>query len=444
MMEKIKKYFRDFQIFKRRKDARGKANEDDADEHVESDEEMFAGSEEDDKPGDHRLNEGTHRKAPGFKRSVTVFVVIAGVLIFLFAYYNRHAEKRAREERPLPMGTTASQEPSTVTLGGAQGNMGPDTYKQYIAQLRETENAKRPSNGERPSARTANNRPDVDTTPEAARRIPTVPTFPSTNYSLPQPIQAPVLSEAEREAKALEDRYASPIAFSVGIASGQRSNGETGENGSTVESAVQRVQSRQPAASYQAPSNRVIQAGTMIPAMLFSGINTDAPGQVIAQIMADVYDTATHSTLLIPAGSRIVGKLDASSKTKGSGRIGVVFSTLLLPDGGSYSLGESLVAADSGGYNGISGKVNRHTGRVLSGGALAAGLAALGSYASGNTSTKDTYTGGQLAMQGALANLINTTSDIFKDAASIEATVTVKPGYEFNVCVVQAISFEQR
>ena len=73
----------------------------------------------------------------------------------------------------------------------------------------------------------------------------------------------------------------------------------------------------------------------MIPAMLFSGINTDAPGQVIAQIMADVYDTATHSTLLIPAGSRIVGKLDTSSKTKGSGRVGVVFSTLLLPDGGS-------------------------------------------------------------------------------------------------------------
>ena len=122
----------------------------------------------------------------------------------------------------------------------------------------------------------------------------------------------------------------------------------------------------------------------------------------------------------------------------------MVFSTLLLPDGGSYSLGESLVAADSGGYNGITGNVNRHTGRVLSGGALAAGLAALGSYASGNTSTKDTYTGGQLAMQGALANLINTTSDIFKDAASIEATVTIKPGYEFNVCVVQAISFEQR
>ena len=441
MMEKIKKYFRDFQIFKRIKDARGKADEEDT---PENDEEMFSGDEEDDKPGDHRLNEGTHRKAPGFKRSVTVFVVVAGVLIFLFAYYNRHAEKRAREERPPHMGTAASQEPSNVALGGAQGNTGPDNYKQYMAQLREAENAKRPSNGERPSSQAHNPRQDANIASEPARRIPTVPTLPSSGSSLPQPMQAPAMSEADREAKAIEERYASAIAFSIGGISGQKNASEPGENIGNANPAVQQTQSGNSSASYQAPSNRVIQAGTMIPAMLFSGINPDAPGQVIAQIMADVYDTATHSTLLIPAGSRIVGKLDTSSKTKGSGRVGVVFSTLLLPDGGSYSLGESLVAADRGGYNGISGTVNRHTGRVLSGGALAAGLAALGSYASGNTSTKDTYTGGQLAMQGALANLINTTSDIFKDAASIEATVTIKPGYEFNVCVVQAISFEQR
>lgn len=442
MMGKIKKYFRDFQVFKRRKDARANADEDDAAESSEGDEEMFAGSEEDEKPGNHRLNEGTHRKAPGFKRSVTVFVVIAGVLIFLFAYYNRHAEKRAREERPLQMGTTASQEPSNVTLGGAQGNAGPDSYKQYIAQLREAENANRPSNGGRPSSRTERERQTADAVPEPARRIPTVPTLPSTGYSLPQPLQAPLMSEAEREAKALEDRYASPIAFSIGGASAPKSNGEAG--GNVANSAVQQASSGNSSASYQAPSNRVIQAGTMIPAMLFSGINTDAPGQVIAQIMADVYDTATQSTLLIPAGSRIVGMLDASSKTKGSGRIGVTFSTLILPDGGSYSLGESLVAADGGGYNGITGKVNRHTGRVVSGGVMAAGLAALGSYAAGNTSTRDTYTAGQLAMQGAEAELIRIASDMFKDSASIEATVTIKPGYEFNVCVVQAISFEQR
>lgn len=450
MWEKAKKFFRDFWIFKRRKDARGKGE---TEERIDDDEEMFAGSEEDENPGNVRLNEGTHRKAPGFKRSVMVFVVVAGVLIFLFAYMSRHSEKRAREERPPQMGTTVGQEPANVTHSTRE-NSGTVSYREYLAKLRESENANNPppSNGNRSQPQTPTQpQNNAGASEQTARRIPTLPTFPAS--ALPQTMQASAMSEEELAEKALEDRYKSPISFSVNGLSGQingggaeSGNSEIGGNtaGAASSQQIQQARGGVSSASYQAPSNRVIQAGTLIPAMLFSGINTDAPGQVIAQIMADVYDTATHSVLLIPAGSRIIGMLDTTSRTKGSGRVGVVFSTLLMPDGGSYSLGESLVASDSGGYNGIQGKVNRHTERVLSGGAVAAGLAALGSYASGNTSTRDTYTGGQLAMQGAMASLLQTSSDMFKDAASVEATVTIKPGYEFNVCVVQPISFEQK
>ena len=449
MWEKAKKFFHDLWLFKRRKDARGKAE---VEENID-DEELFSGNEEDENPGNTRLNEGTHRKAPGFKRSVMVFAVVAGVLIFLFAYMSRHSEKRAREERPPQMGTTIGQEPANITHT-TRDNSGTNSYPEYLAKLRESETAKNqnpPSNGSHPQHQPPNQGGRQNNTggsEQAGRRIPTLPTFPTS--ALPQAIQAPVMSEEELAEKAMADRYKSPIAFSVNGGQPKGAGVENGNSGTVSTAGIESSQQVQRAsvgvspAAYHAPSNRVIQAGTLIPAMLFSGINTDAPGQVVAQIMADVYDTATNSVLLIPAGSRIIGMLDTASRTKGSGRVGVVFSTLLMPDGGSYALGESLVASDSGGYNGIQGKVNRHTERVLSGGAVAAGLAALGSYASGNTSTRDTYTGGQLAMQGAMASLLQTSSDMFKDAANVEATVTIKPGYEFNVCVVQAISFEQR
>ena len=442
-LENAKKFFRDFWIFKRRKDAHGSADEDGAE-----DEAMFDGNDEDENPGSTRLNEGTHRKAPGFKRGIMVFVVVAGVLIFLFAYMNRHSQKRAREDRLPQMGTTAAQEPANPDLYSSnRDNSGADSYRNYIAQLREAEAARAQSNGNRSSDRNSAPQQPPSSAMESGRRLPTLPTLPSGNYSA---VPSPVMSDEERAEKEMEERYRSEIAFSLGGISGNGQNNIStldagaANGGDTSVFYGTQQQGGIAAGTYQAPSDHVIQAGTIIPAMLFSGINTDAPGQVIAQITTDVYDTATHSVLLIPAGSRIVGKVEASSKTKGSGRIGVTFSTLLLPDGGSYALGDSLIAADSSGYNGITGSVNRHTGRVLSGGALAAGLAALGSYASGNTSSRDTYTGGQLAMQGALANLINTTSDIFKDAANIEATVKIKPGYEFNVFVVQAISFARR
>ncbi len=61
--------------------------------------------------------------------------------------------------------------------------------------------------------------------------------------------------------------------------------------------------------------------------------------------------------------------------------------------------------------------------------------------AAGNTSSRDTYTAGQIASQGALASMITTSSQLLQQAANIQDTVTVEPGYEFSVYVTENITF---
>jgi type IV secretion system protein VirB10 len=134
------------------------------------------------------------------------------------------------------------------------------------------------------------------------------------------------------------------------------------------------------------PTPNTLQAGTIIPAVLLTGINTDVGGQVLAQIEADVYDSLTGSTLLIPAGSRLVGTVGKGAQT-GQNRVSVNWQTLMLPTGGSYALGGSMVAADLSGYGGIPGRLHNHTGGLLRSGFFTSVVAALGSMAAGNTNT---------------------------------------------------------
>ena len=113
-----------------------------------------------------------------------------------------------------------------------------------------------------------------------------------------------------------------------------------------------------------------------------------------------------------------------------------------MPDGGSWTISENMVAVDGAGYSGIAGKVHHHTGQKISAGMIGASIAAMGSLAAGNvSSSNETYTAGQIAIHGAVADLIDSTSEMFKEATKIENTVTIEPGYEFNVYVTENITF---
>ena len=161
----------------------------------------------------------------------------------------------------------------------------------------------------------------------------------------------------------------------------------------------------------------------------------------MVQVLSDVYDSATGTKLLITQGSRLTGTYE--KKAVNNGRVPVTFNQLLLPDGGSWTISEKMVAVDGAGYTGIAGKVHHHTGQKISAGMIGASIAAMGSLAAGNvSSSNETYTAGQIAMHGAVADLIDSTSEMFKEATKIENTVTIEPGYEFNVYVTDNITFE--
>ena len=250
----------------------------------------------------------------------------------------------------------------------------------------------------------------------------------------------------------MEKRYSSAIEFALGrsgLASTESaavSNAKSSPNvlmtSAGFGSAAPHVNANDVQAAKSSSSSEdmfAIQAGTMIPAMLFTGINTDTPGQVLAQVSADVYDSLTHTNLLIPAGARLLG--DYTGSANANGRVAVTFTTLILPSGQAYDIGSSMVATDGGGYQGLVGKVHRHTPRTLGAGMLSSAFAALSSFAAGDSSSQNSFTGGQLAMQGAMANLINSTSSMLSRAADAKATVTVSPGHTFTIYVKQPVSF---
>jgi len=111
-----------------------------------------------------------------------------------------------------------------------------------------------------------------------------------------------------------------------------------------------------------APAQEVKQ-GTVIPGILIGGINSDLPGQLLGQVSENVYDTATGSHLLIPQGSKLVGRYD-SRITWGQERVLVAWTRIIYPDSSSLDLG-GMPGTDEAGYAGMTGDVNNHLWRIF-------------------------------------------------------------------------------
>lgn len=415
---------------------------------------------------------------PGIKRKWVQGGAIFLTLVFVLAVIygtdmgeeaNKDAQNNLNQKTDLPVDSKADAKRAT---GGA------DDYQALLEQnKRQQELAARNAqkNGQNPPGNVQAEQNNGNPQQQQVRQQPTFSqpyTLPSQNpnqfanqYAAQQAALAQQEEQKKQQAQAaaekaeadrIKNQFQSAIAFSLGSGMSTGGNGNStasaseGGSGSDGQQAMP-VSTGGGSASggagsyspvngtYTAAGDRTLVAGTLIPVMLITGINTDAPGQVMCQVQSDVYDFY-GTTLLIPAGSRLMGSYE-SSKGTASGRISVTFSSLQTTDGGTWSIGNSFVAVDGAGYSGISGKVHHHTAQKVGGGLLGSAIAALGSLAAGNTSSANTYSAGQIASQGALANLIQTTSSMFNNAASIQNTVTVDPGYMFNVYVTNNITF---
>jgi type IV secretion system protein VirB10 len=171
----------------------------------------------------------------------------------------------------------------------------------------------------------------------------------------------------------------------------------------------------------------VVQAGTVIPAALITGIRSDLPGQITAQVTEAVYDSPTGKYLLIPQGARLIGQYD-SSVAFGQSRILLVWTRLIMPDGESIVL-ERLPGADAGGYAGLEDEVDNHWGMLFKAAVLST-LLSVGAEA-GTSQNENNLV--QAIRAGASNSLSQTGEQIVQRQLNIQPTLTIRPGFPVRV-----------
>lgn len=172
-----------------------------------------------------------------------------------------------------------------------------------------------------------------------------------------------------------------------------------------------------------------ILAGTIIPASLITGLNSDLPGLVVAQVTESVFDTVTGDTLLIPQGSRLIGTYD-SVVAFGQSRALVVWQRIVMPDGSSIQI-DNLPATDTQGYVGLEDEVDYHTWTLLKGIALST-LLGIG----GQTTFGDNQSNLVEAIRESTQESTNQAGQrIVEKNLNIQPTITVRPGWPLNVVV---------
>lgn len=178
------------------------------------------------------------------------------------------------------------------------------------------------------------------------------------------------------------------------------------------------------------PASRyVLQAGAVIPAALITGIRSDLPGQVTAQVTERVYDSPTGQHLLIPQGSRLIGVYN-SEVTLGQSRVQLVWTRLIFPNGQSIVL-DRQVGADAQGFAGLEDDVDQHWGQLFVSAALSTVLS-IGSQAG---ATNNDSAIAQAIRQGASGSTSQIGQQLVSRNQIIQPTLTIRPGFPLNVIV---------
>jgi type IV secretion system protein TrbI len=183
-------------------------------------------------------------------------------------------------------------------------------------------------------------------------------------------------------------------------------------------------------------SNYVLQAGAVIPAALITGIRSDLPGQVTAQVTEDVYDSPTGKILLIPQGARLIGKYDAQIAF-GQTRALLVWNRLIMPNGRSIVL-ERQPGADPEGYAGLEDEVDNHWGMLFKA-AILSTLLSVGSEAGTSDSENNLA---QAIRQGASQSFNQTGEQVVGRALNVQPTITIRPGFPVRVMVTHDLILE--
>lgn len=183
-------------------------------------------------------------------------------------------------------------------------------------------------------------------------------------------------------------------------------------------------------------SKNVLQAGAVIAAALITGIRSDLPGQITAQVTENVYDSPSGHILLIPQGTRLIGQYD-NGVGFGQRRVLLVWTRLIFPDGRSIVL-EREPGADAEGYAGLEDGVDYHWGELFKAAALSTVLS-IGAQAGSSGQESDIM---RALRQGASDSISQTGQQIVQRQLNIAPTLTIRPGFPVRIIVTRDLVLE--
>ncbi len=179
--------------------------------------------------------------------------------------------------------------------------------------------------------------------------------------------------------------------------------------------------------------------GTVIPAVLVTGLNSDLPGDVVAQVSRDVFDSASLRYVLVPKGTRLVGTYD-DQIAYGQGRALVAWTQMVFPDGRVVEL-PGLPGVDLQGASGLQDRTDRHLGRVFG---AAVALAAVGTgleLATPDTDGLDLSPQAVGSAQVAI-ELSRVATQVLRRELDVQPTISVRPGYRLLVFLAREMQFD--
>ena len=182
-------------------------------------------------------------------------------------------------------------------------------------------------------------------------------------------------------------------------------------------------------------SPNIVQAGSIIPAALITGIRSDLPGQITAQVTANVYDSPTGRILLIPQGARLIGEYD-SEIAAGQTRVLLAWDRLILPDGRSIVL-ERQPGADPAGFAGLQDRVNQHWGNMLKAAAIST-LLGVGTELGADSADDLT----RALRRGSQDTINQTGQQIVRRQLNVQPTLTIRPGQPLRVVITRDLVLE--
>jgi len=221
----------------------------------------------------------------------------------------------------------------------------------------------------------------------------------------------------------------------LGNAAGQGTQGDQKDKKAFLQAAKAEIATPTLAASVKpAQSPFEINSGTVIPAVLVTGLNSDLPGEIIGQVSENVFDTATGNHLLIPKGAKLFGQYD-SQVSYGQNRLLVAWQRIIFPNGSTLEIG-GMGGVDKTGSAGFEDQVDNHYWRLFTGALLTSIFSAGIQLSQPQTSNNNGVQGTGQTIGAAVGQQIGQLGvSISQKNLAIQPTIVIRQGYRFSVMV---------